>query len=198
MLELRKGTPATVGISAEKIKNIRNLAQKWVDDGVHPSLEFVVARRGVVFLHEAYGKLGPEKDAPSLVKDTIFPLASISKPITATAAMILVEEGLLGLNRPVRDYVPEFIGEGKDKVIVRHLLTHTSGLRDVDLIELVRNEGIELDKTNSDRWFRDNVEMYMNLIYRLLCGNHRTVRCPTKVCTMISWERLLTGSRGLI
>jgi CubicO group peptidase (beta-lactamase class C family) len=167
MLKLRIGTPAEVGISADRLENIRNLAQKWVDDGVHPALEIVVARRGVVFLHEAYGKLGPEKGAPSLMKDTIFPLASISKPITATAAMILLEEGLLGLNRPVRDYVPEFIGEGKDKVIVRHLLTHTSGQRDVDLIELAKNEGIELDETNADRWFRDNVEMYMNLIYRV-------------------------------
>lgn len=166
-MRLRQGVPEEVGISPKRTQHIRELVGSWVEEGIHPSLEILVARKGVVFLHEAYGKLGPEKDAPSLVKDTIFPLASISKPITATAAMILVEDGLLGLNRPVRDYVPEFIGEGKDKVIIRHLLTHTSGLRDVDLIELVKNEGIELDETNSDRWFRDNVEMYMNLIYRL-------------------------------
>src|SRR5262249_50983070 len=58
---------------------------------------------------------------------------SLTKPITATAAMILVEDGLLGLQRRVSDYIPEFIGEGKQAVMVHHLLTHTSGLRDEDV-----------------------------------------------------------------
>jgi CubicO group peptidase (beta-lactamase class C family) len=43
--------------------------------------------------------------------------------------MILVGEGLIGLNRPVQEYIPEFVGEGKDQVMVHHLLTHTSGMR---------------------------------------------------------------------
>jgi len=47
--------------------------------------------------------------------------------------MCLVEDGLLGLNRPVQQYLPEFVGEGKEAVMVHHLLTHTSGLRDEDL-----------------------------------------------------------------
>jgi len=45
--------------------------------------------------------------------DSIFPLWSISKVITATAIMVLVEDGRLGLNRPVAEYIPEFVGEGK-------------------------------------------------------------------------------------
>jgi CubicO group peptidase (beta-lactamase class C family) len=44
--------------------------------------------------------------------------------------MILVEEGLVGLNRPLQEYIPEFAGEGKDAVKVHHLLTHTSGWED--------------------------------------------------------------------
>jgi len=47
--------------------------------------------------------------------------------------MLLVEDGLLGLQRPVSDYLPEFSGEGKQVVMVHHLLTHTSGLRDEDV-----------------------------------------------------------------
>ena len=62
-----------------------------------------------------------------------FPLASITKPITATAVMCLVEDGLVGLNRPVQEYVPEFVGEGKEHVTVRHLLTHTSGMDEAAL-----------------------------------------------------------------
>lgn len=55
---------------------------------------------------------------------------SISKPITATIVMQLVEDGLLGLNRPVRDYLPEVTGEGTQEVLVHHLLTHTAGYDD--------------------------------------------------------------------
>jgi CubicO group peptidase (beta-lactamase class C family) len=65
--------------------------------------------------------------------DGIFPLGSISKVLTAAAIMCLVEDGLLGLNRPVQEYVPEFVGDGKEAVMVHHLLTHTSGIRDGDL-----------------------------------------------------------------
>ena len=64
---------------------------------------------------------------PSVKRDTIYPLSSLTKPITATAAMLLVEDGLLGLQRPVSEYLPEFSGEGKQAVRVHHLLTHTQG-----------------------------------------------------------------------
>jgi CubicO group peptidase (beta-lactamase class C family) len=117
-------------MSAERVAHIVNLAQGWVEQGITPALVVLVARKGVVVIHEAFGRLGPEPDAPPLAKDTIFPLASLSKPITATAAMILVEDGRLGLNRPVQWYVPEFVGEAKDAIMVHHLLTHTSGISD--------------------------------------------------------------------
>src|SRR5260370_26289295 len=61
-------------------------------------------------------------------------MTSLTKPISARAAMLLVEDGLLSLQRPVSDYIPEFVGEGKQAVMVHHLLTHTSGLRDEDAL----------------------------------------------------------------
>ena len=84
-------------------------------------------------LHEAFGRLTPDHDSPSLELDSLFPITSLTKTITATAAMCLVEDGLLGLNRPVSSYIPEFSGEGKDAVLVHHLLTHTSGLRQEEI-----------------------------------------------------------------
>jgi CubicO group peptidase (beta-lactamase class C family) len=112
-----------------------------------PALAIAVARRGVIVLHEAFGQLTPAPDSPPLPLDAIYPLASLSKPVTATAAMILVEEGRLGLNRPVAEYIPEFVGEGKAAVTVHHLLTHTSGLtmQDVQLhIEKRSQEGVRI------------------------------------------------------
>ena len=132
-MKLRSGTPEEVGMSAQRLENLAELAEGWVTQGIYPALVILVARKGVIVLHEAFGLLTPESDSPPLEHDTIFPLVSITKPITATAAMILVEDGLLGLNRPVSEYIPEFVGEGKDKVMVHHLLTHTSGLRNEDV-----------------------------------------------------------------
>jgi serine-type D-Ala-D-Ala carboxypeptidase len=127
-MQLRVGRAEEVGMSPQRVARVKALAQKWVDEGVTPALGVLVARRGVVVLHEAFGVLTAEPDAPPLQRDTIFPLASLTKPVTATCVMILVEDGLLGLNRPVAEYIPEFVGEGKEAVMVHHLLTHTSGL----------------------------------------------------------------------
>ena len=115
-------------MSRERIDRVRRLCAGWVEEGNSPALQVVVARRGTIVLHDAWGRLGPEDDDPPLTTDSIFPLASITKPITAAAVMCLVEDGLLGLNRPVQEYLPEFVGDGKDAVMVHHLLTHTSGL----------------------------------------------------------------------
>ncbi len=129
-MHLRVGRPEEVGMSPERVARVKALAAQWVSQGVTPSLAVLVARRGVIVLHEAFGKLTPAPDAPPLQLDTIFPMASVTKPVTATCAMILVEDGRLGLNRPVVEYIPEFVGEGKTAVMVRQLLTHSSGLTD--------------------------------------------------------------------
>jgi CubicO group peptidase (beta-lactamase class C family) len=81
----------------------------------------------VIVLHEAFGVLGPGPDSPRLTPDALFPVMSITKSITAALAMQLVEDGLLGLNRPAKDYLPEISGEGTDEILVHHLLTHTTG-----------------------------------------------------------------------
>jgi serine-type D-Ala-D-Ala carboxypeptidase len=125
---LRYGDAQEAGMSDARLRHLRRLGAKWVDCGQAASLTMLVARRGVVVLHEAYGRLGPEPDATALPLDAVYPISSITKPITATCAMCLVEDGVLGLHRPVQEYVPEFIGDGKDAVMIHHLLTHTSGI----------------------------------------------------------------------
>jgi len=132
-MQLRPGEPEEGGMSAQRVRHVGQLAAGWVAQGITSALVILVARRGVVVLHEAFGRLTPDDDAPPVKRDTIYPLISITKPITATAAMMLVEDGLLGLQRPVSEYIPEFSGEGKQAVMVHHLLTHTAGLRDEDV-----------------------------------------------------------------
>jgi CubicO group peptidase (beta-lactamase class C family) len=134
MKELRDGTAAEVGMVPERVAHIRARANSWVEDDVTPALVVLAARRGVIVLHEAFGRLRPEPDAPPLRTDSIYPIRSMAKPITATAAMLLVEDGALGLNRPVRDYLPEVSGAGSEEVLVHHLLTHSSGYSDAEAL----------------------------------------------------------------
>jgi serine-type D-Ala-D-Ala carboxypeptidase len=137
---LRYGTPAEAGMDPERVDRIRERGEAWLAEGFTPSLVLLAARGGVIFLHEAFGTVG-EGGAPA-GRDTIYPLASISKPIAATAVMMLVEHGRIGLGRAVHDYIPEFEGKGKDDVLVWHLLTHTSGLREQDVAFYASTTGL--------------------------------------------------------
>lgn len=111
----------------DRMRQAKAVGPRGIENGVHTAVVMLAARRGVIFLHEAYGQLRTEADSPPVLLDSVFPLTSLTKPFTATAAMILVEDGLLGLNRPLTDYIPEVCGEGSDAVDVHHLMTHTSG-----------------------------------------------------------------------
>src|SRR5262245_21620523 len=82
----------------------------------------------LVHLHP-FGRLTYDANAPLVTSDTLYDLASLTKVVaTTTMAMILVDEGKLDLEQPVRTYLPGFQGPGKEAVTVRHLLTHSSGL----------------------------------------------------------------------
>lgn len=125
--KLRHGVPEHVGMLSDRVAHARDLCARWVEDGRTPTLGVCVARRGVIVLHEAFGIVGPGPDTPRLERSSIFAAASVTKAITATLIMQLVEDGRLGLNRPAKEYLPELSGDGIDDILVHHLLTHTSG-----------------------------------------------------------------------
>jgi len=86
--------------------------------------------RGGVRYHKAYGKRALVPIEEGMTENTIFDAASLTKVVATTpAVMLLVERGRVSLDAPVARYLPEFTGDGREKVTVRHLLTHTSGLR---------------------------------------------------------------------
>ena len=91
----------------------------------------LVARDGEL-VHQRAAGLADRENKVSIQKDTIFRLASITKPIVAITAMRLVEQGRIGLDDPITKWLPDFrprLPDGSEPVIrIRHLLTHTSGL----------------------------------------------------------------------
>ncbi len=104
-------------------------------DGTIPGAVLVVGHDGRVIYRKAYGARALEPRREVMTLDTIFDVASLTKVIvTSTAVMQLVEKGKVRLNDPVAKYLPEFAQNGKDDITVRQLLTHYSGLEpDLDL-----------------------------------------------------------------
>jgi serine-type D-Ala-D-Ala carboxypeptidase len=100
-----------------------------------PGAALAIGDADGVIRSEAYARRTRDR----VDRGSLFFLASLTKPIFATALMQLVEEGLLDLSVPVVDYLPEFHGGGREAVTTWHLLTHTSGVPDTPP-ELIRSE----------------------------------------------------------
>ncbi|HSH14247.1 MAG TPA: exo-beta-N-acetylmuramidase NamZ domain-containing protein, partial [Desulfurivibrionaceae bacterium] len=114
----------------EQFAAIAGIVKAEIEAGRIPGAVILVGNRERVLYRQAFGfrALVPEK-LPMTV-DTVFDLASLTKVVaTTTAIMQLIEQGQLALDQPVARYWPEFAGNGKERITVRQLLTHYSGLR---------------------------------------------------------------------
>jgi len=126
--ELMPGSPASVGMSRAGLKAAAALLEAEVEQDSISAATIVVVRRDTIVLAEGFGALWPEPGSTPVQPDSIFLLASITKPVTALALMRLVDRGLVSLDDPVQHYIPEFSGGERRKILVRHILSHISGL----------------------------------------------------------------------
>ena len=130
--------PEREGFSADRLARITEITQSYVDEGKLAGVITMVARRGRIVHFEAVGNKGVDDKRP-LAKDDLFRIYSMTKPITAVAAMQLYEQGGFHLSDPVSKYVPELKGlqvlndDGglepvEREMTMQQLLTHTTGL----------------------------------------------------------------------
>lgn len=117
-------------MSAARLEAIDKIIRRGISEGGFPGAAVIVARDGYAVVRKGYGHLTWSSSSPLVSPDeSIYDIASLTKVIaTTTAAMILFDEGKLQLNAPVQKYLPEFVGPGKEKVTVAHLLSHHAGL----------------------------------------------------------------------
>jgi beta-lactamase class C len=109
------------------LDNAWEIAQGWVADGVVPGVAIAVARDGELVGEFYAGKQAAGAGRP-VDAATLYTIASITKPFTAATLMRLVERGEVGLDEPVRRFVPAFSDAGKRDITLRDLLCHVSGL----------------------------------------------------------------------
>ncbi len=102
----------------EKIEELRTRAQREIDEGLLPSCQIALAKDGEIIHHEAFGEA---------TTDTRYVIFSATKPVVASAAWLLIQDGSLDIRKRVADYIPEFATHGKDVVTVEQVMLHTSG-----------------------------------------------------------------------
>jgi CubicO group peptidase (beta-lactamase class C family) len=139
-------SPEEVGFSAARLKRLSDRINEGVKAGELPGAVVLIVRNGKLVMHEAYGFRDKDANAP-MKTDTIFRIASMTKPIVAVAALMLMEEGRLSLADPVSKYIPAFADtkvavkkanpDGTEEIAlepqfrpmtVQDLMRHTSGL----------------------------------------------------------------------
>ena len=122
-------------LSEERLASLATVIEDAIRAGQCPGAVVLVGQDGKVVYRRAFGSRTVVPESVSMTVDTIFDVASLTKVIaTTTAVMQLVEQGKIRLDQPVAEYWPEFRAQGKDALTVRELLTHYSGLRpDLDL-----------------------------------------------------------------
>jgi len=143
---LPEASPEDVGLSSERLGRLDAAMQKAVETGELPGAVVLIARDGQLVYAKSFGWQDRDKKIP-MRNDSIFRLYSMTKPVVSVAAMMLVEEGRLGLQEPVSKYIPEFkdmkvgvestdaegkpvltLVDAKRQITLQDLLRHTSGL----------------------------------------------------------------------
>jgi CubicO group peptidase (beta-lactamase class C family) len=121
-------SPEDAGFSEAGLEKVGRILDDAVKAKVFPGGVLIVGRNGKVVLKRPFGRLSYESGSARVADDTLYDLASLTKAVvTTTLAMIFYEQGKLVLDKPVQDYIPEFLGNDKRRVTVADLLAHTSG-----------------------------------------------------------------------
>ncbi|YCM44247.1 exo-beta-N-acetylmuramidase NamZ domain-containing protein [Verrucomicrobiaceae bacterium 227] len=123
-------TPSfSAGFLSVKLAEIDDAIEQAITDGRAPGGVFHLEREGEIYT-KAYGSRALVPGLEKMTVNTIFDAASLTKVVATTPAIMkLIEGGKLELDSPVSRYLPEFTGQGKELITIRHLMTHTSALR---------------------------------------------------------------------
>jgi CubicO group peptidase (beta-lactamase class C family) len=141
-MEFMTISPEDAGMSSLRLQKATEYAQR-VGDQLEGSGGAVLVMRHNKIVGEWYwGKRSHAPDAPPYDLNTMTPLMSITKGLTATALALLIQDGLLWLDEKVSEYIPEFKEGDLSKVTIRHLATHSSGLPggDIDFYSCWRDQ----------------------------------------------------------
>jgi CubicO group peptidase (beta-lactamase class C family) len=116
-----------VGVDPQKLEALFERAEREVREGLLPSVQIAVAREGKIAGMRSFGTVTHEGRPAAATNETLYAVFSSTKAITSAAAWLLIQEGVLSIGERVADIVPGFGENGKERITVEQVLTHTSG-----------------------------------------------------------------------
>ena len=127
--KLREASPESLGLLSGLEQRIAAAIKPEIAKGNLPGCVVTIGYRGEIVLRQAYGDRQIEPSREAMTTDTVFDLASLTKPVaTATSVMVLLQEGKIRLGAKVSEYIPEFAANGKESITIEQLLIHQGGL----------------------------------------------------------------------
>ena len=189
----RRNLPAS---ARKRLQRLDDFYLSYIDEGKLAGASVLIARHSSVAHLAAYGMADMEKNRP-IAEDTIFRIASMTKPVTSLAVLQLAEEGRILLNDPVEAYLPEFkngkvleeipdssdgfrLVDVKRPMTIRHLLTHTSGLAFKDNISdeslgafyQTLHRFYQISEVDSGVFLSETLERYVRRVGKLPLAFH--------------------------
>jgi CubicO group peptidase (beta-lactamase class C family) len=175
--QLPSTSPKGAGFDPARLEVLHATTQRFVDEGKHAGIITLLARDGKIFDFQTYGYRDVENKLP-MERDTICRVYSMSKIITCTATLILLEEGAFNLDDAAAKYLPELkemkvwtggtqeapqLEPAKRPITIKHLLTHTSGL----IYDFVGNDELTKLWRSADLWSGPGLTNFMTKLARL-------------------------------
>ena len=170
--QLIEAKPENIGMSSERLERITELSKEYINDFNIPGIVTIVSRKGKIVYYNAFGKREVQGEA-ELLKDDLFRIYSMTKPVTAVAIMQLYEQGKFNLNDPVSKFLPELedlkvLNEDGDlesistTMRMHHLLTHTAGFT-----YGFSDDQVDIQYSNADLFLSENLEDFVNRVAKL-------------------------------
>ncbi len=198
---LRYSIPEDAGLDSEKLKKIDELVEKAIEDKAMPGAQVLVARKGVVVYHRAFGYHTYRQTNP-VRKTDLYDLASVTKiAASVPAIMRLIEEGRLDLGKTLGFYLPELEGTNKYDLVIKDVLMHQARLQPwipfyYDTFEsLVPDEELFSRRVSARYPYMLAANMFMNRNYRFIdslfsdqAGGDYTVRVANRMFMNSAWR----------
>ena len=170
--QLIEANPENIGMSSERLERITELSKEYINDFNIPGIVTIVSRKGKIVYYKAFGSRDVQGE-DKLLKDDLFRIYSMTKPVTAVAIMQLYEQGKFSLNDPVSKFLPEFnnlkvlnedgvLEDVSTTMRMHHLLTHTAGFS-----YGFSDDQVDIQYSNADLFLSENLEDFVNRVAKL-------------------------------
>ena len=171
--QLKEVLPEEIGVSSERIKLITDLSEDYIKSNKVTGIVNIISRKGKIVYFEASGNRGIDDNTP-MKKNDLFRIYSMTKPITAVAAMQLYEKGKFNLDDLVSKFIPELkdlkildsennLKSVKNKMTMLQLLTHTAGFS----YGFNPNDIVDKKYTEADLWNSKDLDEFAEKISEL-------------------------------